>query len=45
MSTKHTLEQILNVSKDIFKTCALTDALIERAGNKLSNLNLILKLM
>lgn len=35
MSTKHTLEQILNVSKDIFKTCALTDALIERAGNKL----------
>ena len=29
MSTKHTLEQIVSVSKEIFKTCSLTDAFIE----------------
>jgi hypothetical protein len=32
MSTKHSLEQIVNVSKEIFKTCSLTDALIELTG-------------
>lgn len=29
MSTKHSLEQIVNVSKEIFKTCSLTDAFID----------------
>lgn len=29
MSTKHTLEQIVNVSKEIFRTCSLTDAFID----------------
>ena len=38
MSTKHSLEQILNISKDIFKTCSLNDALFEfTANNKLGS--------
>lgn len=38
MSTKHSLEQILNISKDIFKTCSLNDALFEfTATNKLGS--------
>ena len=38
MCTKNSLEQILNISKDIFKTCTLTDAVLEFAGNKLGYL-------
>ena len=29
MSTKHSLEKIVNISKEIFKTCSLTDAFID----------------
>jgi hypothetical protein len=29
MSTKNSLEKIVNISKEIFKTCSLTDAFIE----------------
>jgi hypothetical protein len=35
MSTKHTLEQLVNLSKDVFKTCSINDAIIELAGNRL----------
>ena len=41
MSTKHTLEQLVNLSKDVFKTCSINDALIELAGNRLGNLKCI----
>ena len=36
MSTKHSLEQLINLSKDLFKTCSLNEALIEFTCNKLS---------
>lgn len=36
MSTKHNLEQILNISKDIFKTCYLNDVFFDFTGNKLA---------
>ena len=36
MSTKHTLEQLINISKDLFKTSSLNDAFIEFTSNKLS---------
>ena len=38
MSTKHTLEQLINISKDVFKTCSINDALIELTNQ---NTNLV----
>ncbi len=35
MSTKHTLEQLVNLSKDLFKTSSLSEAFIEFTSNKL----------
>jgi hypothetical protein len=42
MSTKHTLEQLVNLSKDVFKTCSINDAFVELAGNKLGSIILVL---
>ena len=36
MSSKHTLEQLVGISKDLFKTASLNDAFIEFASKKLS---------
>lgn len=32
MSTKHTLEQLLGVSKDLFKIASLSDAILEHSS-------------
>jgi hypothetical protein len=36
MSTKHNLEQLISMSKDLFKTSSINDAFIEFTSNKLS---------